>query len=127
MRLLIAHTCHYSQLTIMRRYCFALDLVDDPALIHEYEFWHKKENGWPEIQKSIIDAGITLMDIYRTGNRLFMIMEVEDDFSFETKAKMDAENPKVQEWEFLMWKFQKPLEWAKPGEKWVQMQKIFEL
>lgn len=111
----------------MRRYCFALDLVDDPALIKEYEFWHKSENAWPEIKKSILDAGITVMDIYRTGNRLFMIMEVQDDFSFERKEKMDAENPKVQEWEFLMWKFQKPLEWAKPGEKWVMMNKMFEL
>ena len=111
----------------MKRYCMALDLVDDPSLIAEYENWHKAENGWPEIKKSILDTNITKMEIYRTGNRLFMIMEAEDSFSFETKNAMDAGNPKVQEWERLMWKFQQPLAWAKEGEKWVLMNKIFEL
>ena len=111
----------------MKRYCLALDLVDDEKLMAEYEHWHKAENGWPEIKKSILDAHITAMEIYRTGNRLFMIMETSDEFSFDAKAKADAENPKVQEWEKLMWKFQQPLAWAKEGEKWVLMNKIFEL
>jgi L-rhamnose mutarotase len=111
----------------MKRYCLALDLVDDEKLITEYEHWHKAENGWPEIKKSILDAHITAMEIYRTGNRLFMIMETNDEFSFDAKAKADAENPKVQEWEKLMWKFQQPLAWAKEGEKWILMNKIFEL
>ena len=111
----------------MKRFCLALDLVDDPALIAEYEHWHKKENGWPEIKKSILDSGLTNMEIYRTGNRLFMIMDTEDNFSFENKAAMDAANPKVQEWEKLMWKFQQPMPWAKENEKWILMDKIFQL
>src|SRR5258708_38043043 len=101
----------------MNRYCLALDLVDDPALIGEYEHWHKTENAWPEIKKSILDAGIAQMEIYRTGNRLFMIMDTYDSFNFAVKAAMDAANPKVREWEQLMWKYQLALPWAKPGEK----------
>ena len=111
----------------MKRYCLAVDLVDNPSLIAEYEDWHKSHNIWPEIGKSIIDSGITNMEIYRTGNRLFMIMETTDDFSFERKASRDAANGKVQDWEQLMWKFQQPLPWAKEGEKWVLMDKIFQL
>jgi L-rhamnose mutarotase len=111
----------------MKRYCLALDLIDDPKLIAEYEHWHKKENAWPEIKKSITDSGIIDMQIFRTGNRLFMIMETVDDFDFERKANMDAANPKVQEWEQLMWKFQQPMPWAKPGEKWILMNEIFQL
>lgn len=111
----------------MKRYCLALDLVDNPELIKEYEQWHKTESAWPEIKRSILDGGITNMEIYRTGNRLFMIMETGDDFSFEKKTAMDAGNAKVQEWEKLMWQFQQPLPWAKPGEKWVLMDKIFQL
>ena len=111
----------------MKKYCLAVDLIDNPNLIAEYEHWHKSENAWPEIKKSIVDGGITKMEIYRTGNRLFMIMETSDDFSFEKKGAMDASNPKVQEWEQLMWKFQQPLPWAGKGEKWVLMDKIFEL
>jgi L-rhamnose mutarotase len=111
----------------MTRHCFALDLVDDPALIAEYEHWHKSENAWPEIKKSILDAGILQMEIYRSGNRLFMIMETNETFDPLMKSEMDAKNPKVQEWERLMWKFQQPLPWAKEGEKWLLMDKIFNL
>ena len=111
----------------MKRYCLALDLKDDPQLIAEYEQWHAKENIWPEIMKSISDSGIINLEIYRTGNRLFMIMETGDSFSFEKKSAMDDVNPKVQDWEKLMWKYQQPLPWAKEGEKWVLMKNIFAL
>jgi L-rhamnose mutarotase len=109
----------------MKRYCLALDLKNDPALISEYENHHN--NPRPEIEKSIRDAGILVMDIYRTGNRLFMIMETTDDFSFEGKAEADAANPNVQEWEQLMWKYQQALPHAAPGEKWKLMDKIYQL
>jgi L-rhamnose mutarotase len=108
-----------------RRYCLALDLKDDPAGIAAYEEHHR--HVWPEIERSIRDAGIEVLEIYRTGNRLFMIMEVGDGFAFEAKAAADAANPKVQEWEALMWRFQQALPWAKAGEKWVVMERIFAL
>ena len=111
----------------LKKHCLALDLKDDPELIAEYEYWHQKENNWPEINESIKAAGITNMEIYRTGNRLFMIMETDDTFDGEKKAAADADNTKVQEWETLMWKFQQPLPWANDGEKWVAMKKIFQL
>jgi L-rhamnose mutarotase len=109
----------------MKRYCLALDLKDDPKLIAEYKAYHR--NVWPEIKKSILDSGITNMEIYRFGNRMFMIMETDDSFSFDRKSVMDASNPKVHEWEQLMWRFQQPLPGSQPGEKWVLMSKIFEL
>jgi L-rhamnose mutarotase len=108
----------------MHRYCLALDLKDDAALIAEYEEHHRKV--WPEILQSIKEAGIEQMEIYRTGNRLFMIMETNDSFNFEKKSKAEAANEKVQQWEKLMWKYQQALPGAKPGEKWVLMEKIFE-
>lgn len=109
----------------MKRYCLTLDLKEDPKLISEYEAYHRKV--WPEIRDSITTSGIVAMEIYRYGNRLFMIMEVNDEFSFKNKEAMDAGNEKVQEWETLMWKYQQAVPGAKPGEKWVIMDKIFEL
>lgn len=108
-----------------KRYCLALDLKDDPKLIAEYKRYHQKI--WPEITKSIKDSGIEDLEIYQLGTRLFMVMEVSEQFSFTAKADVDRENPKVQEWEELMWKFQKPLPSAKPGEKWLLMDRIFKL
>lgn len=107
----------------MKRYCLALDLKDDPALIAEYEDHHKKV--WPEILQSIKDAGIQQMEIYRINNRLFMIMATDDDFTFEKKSEMDLQNKKVREWEELMWKYQEAIPGSKPGEKWRVMDRIF--
>ena len=55
------------------------------------------------------------------------ILNQFDFFSFDKKNAMDNANPTVQEWEKLMWKYQQALPKAKPGEKWVLMNKIFEL
>ena len=109
----------------MARYCLTLDLKDDQALIAEYERHHLAI--WPEIRDSITNSGITNMEIFRYDNRLFMIMETDESFSFERKTAMDKANPKVQEWEELMWKYQQPLKGAPKGVKWVLMNKIFQL
>ena len=109
----------------MKRYCLTVNLKNDADLIHQYEEHHNKV--WPEIIASIKDSGIEQMEIYRLGTRLFMIMEVNDDFSFERKAAMDQNNSKVQQWEELMWKYQQPLEEATRGEKWMLLDKIFDL
>jgi len=108
-----------------RRFCLTLDLKDDPKLIAEYKRCHEKI--WPEITESIKESGIEDMEIYLLGTRMFMIMEVNDSFTFDKKTKADKRNPKVQEWEDLMWKFQQALPQAKRGEKWLRMERIFKL
>jgi len=109
----------------MKKFCLALDLIDDPELIEEYEKYH--QNIWPEVKQSILNSGIVNMEIYRVQNRLFMIVETDENSSFETKNETDKNNPKVQEWEQLMWKFQQQLPNSEPGEKWRLMDKIFSL
>lgn len=109
----------------LRRYCLALDLKDDADIIHAYKYHHK--NVWPEINQSLIDAGIDQAEIFNTGNRLFMILEVNESFTFDRKSMMDAQNPKVQEWEALMDTFQQELPKTKKGTKWVLMDKIYSL
>lgn len=109
----------------MKRYCLTVDLKDDPELISEYDSWHCEV--WEEIKQNILASGIIEMEIYRLGNRLFMIIETEDNFSFERKAAMDAANSKVQEWETMMGRLLQPLKNSKSGEKWVLMKKIYQL
>ena len=108
-----------------RRFCLTLDLKDDPKLIADYKRHH--DEIWPEIIRSIKDSGIEDMEIYLLGTRMFMIMEVNETFSFEAKAKADELNPTVQKWEDLMWSFQQALPQAKRGEKWLLMERICKL
>jgi L-rhamnose mutarotase len=108
-----------------RRFCLTLDLKNDPKLIAEYKRYHEKI--WPEITRSIRDSGIEDMEIYLLGTRMFMIMEVNESFSFGAKGKADRANPKVQEWEELMGTFQQTLPETRPGEKWLAMERVFKL
>jgi len=109
----------------MKRFCLALDLVDDEGLIADYEKYHQEV--WPEVKKSITDSGIVEMEIYRIMNRLFMIIDVTDQFDFAERAAADAANPKVVQWEELMWRYQQALPGSRPGQKWLVMDRIFSL
>lgn len=107
------------------RYCLALDLKPDKKLMEAYDAHHRAV--WPEVLENIHKAGIEKLEIYRLQNRLFMILEANESFSFEKKNAIDRASDKVQDWETLMWKYQQALPFAAPGEKWMLMQKIFEL
>ena len=110
----------------MTRYCLALDLKDDLKLIEKYKWHHAPENFWPEIDRNIRQAGVVDMELYLFGNRMLMIMEVDDSFSFERMEEIN-QDPKSVEWEDLMWSFQQAVPGANPGEKWVPMERIFKL
>lgn len=109
----------------MKQFVLALDLKNDPHLIAQYEAHHRAV--WPEILESIKASGVLACNIYRIENRLTMILETTETFSFEQKAIDDAQNPIVQEWETLMWTYQQAIPSAKPGQKWVAMKQIFSL
>ncbi|MDR2613457.1 MAG: L-rhamnose mutarotase [Deltaproteobacteria bacterium] len=108
-----------------RRYCQALDLRDDPALIAEYEEAHRLI--WPEIAANIRAQGVLDMEIWRIGTRLFMIMDVDDSFSFDRAAVLADAEPAVGRWEKAMWKYQVPTPWTLPGGKWTPMERVFSL
>lgn len=108
-----------------QRFCQALDLRDDPKLIQEYEQFHQKI--WPEIAEHIRSIGVDNMEIWRIGHRLFMIMDVNETYD-PILAGQKAEASEInQKWEALMWQYQVATPWADVGEKWVQMNKIFDL
>jgi len=111
----------------MKTYCFALDLHDNPELIEEYKRYHRQEHIWPEVLECIRAKGVVSQKIYLAGNRLVLILETTDDFDLDAKTAADSTSPEMRKWEELMWKFQKPLPVARPGEKWVRMEKIFEV
>lgn len=106
-----------------RRFALTLDLKDRQDLIEAYEQAHREV--WPGIRESLAASGIEFMEIYRFANRLFMLLEVDDSFSFERKAALDQANPLVRQWEELMGTFQQTLPGSAPGEKWRRMSLIY--
>jgi L-rhamnose mutarotase len=108
-----------------QRYCLTLDLIDDPRFIAEYRRYHQE--FWPEVTACLRETGIVDLELYLLGTRLIMVLEVDEKFSFENKARIESGNPKVQEWEKLMWNFQRAVPEANPGEKWALMERVFKL
>lgn len=109
----------------MKRYCLALDLVNDTEKIKQYQHYHKKI--WPEIATNIRERGVFDMQIWQVENRLFMIMDTTDDYDPETANQIAISEPQNMEWEKLMSQYQQVLPSAKRGEKWVGMEQIFDL
>jgi L-rhamnose mutarotase len=110
-----------------KRYCLTLDLKNDPELIRQYKYWHEDKHIWPEITRGIREAGIEDMQIYLRGTRMFMIAEVGDGVDFDAAMKKMGTLPRQKEWEIFVARFQQSLPDAKPGEKWLMMERVFKL
>ena len=109
----------------MKRICYTLNLKNEKTLIKEYINHHK--SVWPEIIKSMKDSGIVNAEIYNFSTRLFLLLEVDDTFSEKRKKYLDKKNKFVNEWEDMMLKYQELIPNSPQGEKWVKMNKIFQL
>ncbi|CDR87149.1 uncharacterized protein SPSC_00275 [Sporisorium scitamineum] len=116
---------------MVRQEVLLLDIVSDPSLIKQYIDYHAPGNVPRAILESIrySGSGVLNMRIFHFANRLVMIMDVEDDFSFEKKAASDAGNAEVEKWEALMEKFQREVK-DPSGEqkgKWKRAKLCFDL
>lgn len=107
----------------MKFYAQALDLINDPELISEYEEYHK--NVWPETLDALKNIGVIRMRIFRVNNRLFMFMETVDSFTLSRFTDYTKENPKAKEWDILMNKYQKQIPNPK-GPWWSEMSLAFD-
>lgn len=110
-----------------KRYCKTLTLKDDPALIAAYRKAHQPGETWPEITQGMREVGIVDMEIYLSGNRLFMIMDTVPDFDHDLAMAQLANKPRQSEWEARMARFQNTSADASADEKWQLMEQIFKM
>jgi len=111
----------------IKRYCRKLDLENNPELIREYRKMHSEEYIWKEIVEGNRQVGILEMEIYITGNHLFMIVDTPLDFKWEEAMAKIATLPRQREWELFMSKFQICDPNSTADERWVMMERMFHL
>ena len=105
---------------------FALDLKDEPDSIREYCDWHR--NVWPEIMRGMAKYGVITQNIYLIGNRLFMVLQVEDDFDYRVDfARYLEETPRAKEWDSFMHGYQELVPWVEEGDWWAPMERVYDL
>lgn len=102
-------------------------LKDVPGLIREYRRVHGLGAAWSEVTKGAKEVGIIDLEIYITGNRLFMIMDTVPDFDHEKAMFELSGKPRQQEWETFVSRFQDTSPDASSKEKWQLMERIFEM
>ena len=110
-----------------KRYCKTMLLKNDPELIREYKLVHAIGAAWPEVTNGAKEAGIIDMEIYISGNRLFMIMDTVPDFDHDKAMLELSRKPRQQKWETFVSRFQNTSPDASSNEKWQLMDRIFEM
>ncbi len=109
----------------MKTYARTLLLQDDPEKIAAYKRYHRAV--WPEVLAQLRATGITGMQIYLRGRRMFMLMTTTDDYDPARGSGEYAAHPKVQEWERLMRTLQERAPEASPDEWWAEMECVFDM
>jgi L-rhamnose mutarotase len=110
----------------MSRFVLTLDLLDDPEVIATYRRYH--EAVWPEVERSLCDAGVRRMDTYLLGRRLVMILDLADGIDPATAFDVHMRSGgRVAQWEHLMQSLQDPAPGAVPGHFWAQMTPVYSL
>ena len=104
-----------------------MSLKDDAQLIEDYKKVHAPGAAWPEITQGMRDVGITDMEIYLLGNRLFMIMDTVADFDHDKAMTELATKPRQSEWEAYVSRFQQSSAEATADEKWQLMERIYKM
>lgn len=110
-----------------KKYCQTLNLRDDEELISEYVRRHSAEEFWSQIGEEMRQVGILDMEIFISGNKLFMIVETPEDFDWDKAFSELSRMPKQIEWEEYMSIFQDCGEGLSSTEKWQLMDRIFHI
>lgn len=102
------------------------NLVADEKLQHEYLAYHKTQfEKWPELSKGFCKADFQQLVIFKNGRQLILIISIPKGASLdELNPKTMENNPRVDEWNKLMSKYQEGIEGTKKDEVWVFFEKI---
>ncbi|MFF5382956.1 L-rhamnose mutarotase [Pedobacter suwonensis] len=97
------------------------NLVKDEKLQKEYLAYHKTQfEKWPQISKGFCNADFQRLVIFKKGRQLILIISIPKGKNLDKlNPKTTENNPRVDEWNALMKKYQEGIEGTKPGEVWV--------
>ncbi|MDB5192906.1 MAG: L-rhamnose mutarotase [Segetibacter sp.] len=104
------------------------NLVNNSKLQKEYMDYHATQfEEWPEVAKGFCNASFQQLLVYRSGRQLMLVISVPKGESLDKlNPKTTENNPRVDQWNGLMKKYQEGIEGTRPGETWVFLKKVEE-
>jgi hypothetical protein len=97
------------------------NLVADPKLQQEYLNYHKTQlETWPEVSQGFCNASFQQLLVFRNGRQLMLIISIPKGESLDKLNPLTTkDNPRVDEWNKIMAKYQEGIEGTAKGETWV--------
>lgn len=104
------------------------NLVDDAKMQQEYVDYHKTQfEKWPEVAKGFCNADFQQLQVFKNGRQLMLVISIPKGEDLDKlNPKTTKNNPRVDDWNALMKKYQTGIEDAKAGETWIFLKKIEE-
>jgi len=103
-----------------------VNLVADDKLQKEYLSYHSTQfEKWPEVSKGFCNANFQQLLIYKNERQLMLVISIPKGKSLdELNPKTTENNPRVNDWNNMMKKYQTGIEGTKPNETWVFLKKL---
>lgn len=102
------------------------NLVADEHLQQEYIDDHATQfKNWPEVSKGFCNAGFQQLLVFRNGRRLMLVISIPKGKKLEDlNPKTIENNPRVNDWNRLMKKYQEGVPGTRKGEVWVFFKQV---
>jgi L-rhamnose mutarotase len=102
------------------------NLVDNKQLQQEYLNAHATQfEKWPEVAKGFCNANFQQLLVYRNNRQLMLVISIPKGESLDhLNPRTTANNPRMDQWNAAMKKYQEGIEGTAKGETWVFLQQI---
>ncbi|MNY52850.1 L-fucose mutarotase [compost metagenome] len=87
----------------------------------EYLDYHATQfEKWPEVAKGFCNADFQQLRIFKHGRQLMLVISIPKGADLDKlNPRTSLNNPRVDDWNNLMKKYQEGIEGTKPAEVWV--------
>ena len=105
------------------------NLVADPKLQQEYLDYHKTQfEKWPEVSKGFCNAQFQQLLVFKNGRQLMLVISIPKGKTLDELNPLTTKNnPRVDEWNKIMSKYQEGIPGTKKGETWVFLKEVASL
>ena len=97
------------------------NLVEDTVLQQEYMDYHDRQAElFPEVALGFCRADFQQLLVFRNGRQLMLVISIPEGKNLDDlNPKTTENNPRVDEWNVIMAKYQEGIEGTEPEETWV--------
>ncbi len=102
------------------------NLVEDEKLQQEYLQYHDTQfEEWPEVAQGFCNANFQQLQVFKNGRQLVLAISIPKGSNLDKlNPKTTENNPRVNDWNNIMKKYQTGIEGTNPDETWVFLEKI---